>query len=142
MRAPSERQLSAVTLEQRWMHAVVRSFRFSTLIFGAMNSCVRSPEILTSSVAAESPVAFRPATPTICEVSEEPSMNAIDRRLALGGALCGILGLLIYVGLAIFSGDTPGSTADCLKYVAAQPHAVLGHVLFAAVAALSGPLLF
>lgn len=63
-------------------------------------------------------------------------MNMIDRRLVLGGALCGILGLLIYVGLSVFFGDTPGTTADYLRHVAAQPHAVLGHILFAGAAAL------
>lgn len=63
-------------------------------------------------------------------------MNTIDRRLVLGGALCGILGLFIYVGLAVSFPDTPGSTADYLRQVATQPHAVLGHILFAGAAAL------
>ncbi len=63
-------------------------------------------------------------------------MNRIDRRLVLGGALCGIFGLLIYIGLAVFFSDTPGSTAAYLRHVATQPHAVLGHILFAGAAAL------
>ncbi len=63
-------------------------------------------------------------------------MDSNDRRLVLAGALCGIVGLLIYVALAVFSTSKANSTADYLREVAAQPHAVLGHILFAGVAVL------
>ena len=60
-------------------------------------------------------------------------MDSYDLRLVRGGAICGLLGTLIYIGLALTSSEH--KTPELLREMGTQPHAIWGHfgVAFAAM---------